>query len=146
LKTLIPVKFTLYTSSTGGAGPSNGSNKDDAETMCPSCKKHLSNNLILSSMPFSSSPTIPHLDRFIVSKPCGHVTCKTCTETLVKPSKQCIVCDTALKEKDIIELKREGWFFPSCIDSVSNFSLISGTGFAGGGLAETSKTGVAFQG
>ena len=41
-------------------------------------------------------------------KPCGHVTCKTCTDTLVRPSKQCIVCDTQLKDKDIIELKREG--------------------------------------
>jgi len=38
------------------------------------------------------------------------------------------VCDKELKEKDIVELKREG------------------TGFAGGGLAETSKAGVAFQG
>jgi len=38
------------------------------------------------------------------------------------------VCDTQLKEKDILELKREG------------------TGFAGGGLAETSKAGIAFQG
>ena len=37
-------------------------------------------------------------------KPCGHVTCKTCTDTLVTPSKQCIVCDAKLGEKDIIEL------------------------------------------
>ena len=61
-------------------------------------------------------------------KSCGHVTCKTCTDSLVKPSKQCIVCDSQLAEKDIIALSREG------------------TGYAAGGLAETSKKGIAFQG
>lgn len=34
--------------------------------------------------------------------------CKTCTDTLVKPAKQCIACDVKLGEKDIVELKREG--------------------------------------
>jgi len=88
-----------------------------------------------------------------VSKPCGHVTCKTCTDTLVRPAAQCVVCDVSLKpsskkskkskdskddeekkelptsgELELVELKREG------------------TGFAGGGLAETSKSGIAFQG
>ena len=61
-------------------------------------------------------------------KPCGHVTCKTCADSLVKPSKQCVACDEMLGEKDIIPLIREG------------------TGYAAGGLAETSKKGVAFQG
>jgi len=46
----------------------------------------------------------------------------------VRPAKQCVVCDSQLKDKDIIELKREG------------------TGFSGGGLAETSRAGIAFQG
>ena len=45
-----------------------------------------------------------------VMKPCGHVTCKTCVDTLVRPSMQCIVCDTQLKDKDVVELKREGTF------------------------------------
>ncbi|KAL0567668.1 hypothetical protein V5O48_014332 [Marasmius crinis-equi] len=119
LKNLVPVQFTLYTSngpstSSAESMPAEGnssSKKEEARPMCPSCKKQLSNNILLFLM-----------------KPCAHVTCKTCTETLVRPAKQCIVCDKELAEKDIIELKREG------------------TGFAGGGLAETSKTGVAFQG
>ncbi|KAF9485672.1 hypothetical protein BDN70DRAFT_847580 [Pholiota conissans] len=113
IKNLIPVKFTLYTpsSSSTSATPSTETKKEDAEPMCPSCKKRLSNSTLL-----------------FLCKPCGHVTCKTCTDTLVRPSKQCIVCDVKLKEKDVIELKREG------------------TGFAGGGLAETSKSGIAFQG
>ena len=44
----------------------------------------------------------------VVMKPCGHVICKTCTDTLVRPANQCIDCDKTLGEKDIIELKREG--------------------------------------
>ncbi|ESK86223.1 nitric oxide synthase-interacting protein [Moniliophthora roreri MCA 2997] len=120
LKNLVPVQFTLYTSSNGLAAssadstPAEGStasNKEDPHKMCPSCKKQLSNNTLIFLM-----------------KPCAHVTCKTCTDTLVRPAKQCIVCDKELGDKDVIGLKREG------------------TGFAGGGMAETSKAGVAFQG
>jgi hypothetical protein len=48
------------------------------------------------------------LTYLLVAKPCAHVTCKTCTDTLVRPAKQCIECSTQLKEKDILELKREG--------------------------------------
>jgi nitric oxide synthase-interacting protein len=115
LKTLIPVKFTLYSSSSRSeestaAEDESKVKKDAPEPICPSCKKQLSNSVLI-----------------FLAKPCAHVTCKTCTDTL-RPAKQCIVCDTQLKEKDILELKREG------------------TGFAGGGLAETSKAGVAFQG
>ncbi|KIL66056.1 hypothetical protein M378DRAFT_186154 [Amanita muscaria Koide BX008] len=119
LKNLFSVKFTIFetnasSSKLSESTPAEGSAskvKEDGEPMCPSCKKRLSNNSLI-----------------YVMKPCGHVTCKTCVDTLVRPSKQCIVCDTQLKDKDIIELKREG------------------TGFAGGGMAETSKAGVAFQG
>ncbi|KIM41532.1 hypothetical protein M413DRAFT_445515 [Hebeloma cylindrosporum] len=117
MKTLIPVKFTFYMpSSTSGSSTAINTNesntrKDEGDPICPSCKKRLSNSVML-----------------FLSKPCAHVTCKTCTDTLVRPAMQCIVCDHKLKEKDIIELKREG------------------TGFAGGGLAETSKAGIAFQG
>lgn len=57
----------------------------------------------------------------LVAKPCAHVTCKTCTDTLVRPAKQCVVCDTPLKvdatKGDIIELRREGEF-PNLTTSV----------------------------
>jgi zinc-RING finger domain len=46
-----------------------------------------------------------------VMKPCSHVTCKTCTDTLVRPANQCVVCDKLLAEGDILELKREGGSF-----------------------------------
>ncbi|KAK7032932.1 RING-type domain-containing protein [Favolaschia claudopus] len=129
LKDLTPVKFTVHTESSADAG-SKG--KPPGDAVCPSCLKKLSNNVIMFLM-----------------KPCSHVICRTCTETLVKletpPSNRetpsssnvastpqrevhtCVVCDAQLRRKDIIELKREG------------------TGFAGGGLAETSRTGISFQ-
>ncbi|ETW77515.1 hypothetical protein HETIRDRAFT_480192 [Heterobasidion irregulare TC 32-1] len=84
---------------------------EDGTAMCPACKKELSNSLHIFLM-----------------KPCAHVVCRTCTDTLVRPAMQCVVCDRELKPADVLELKREG------------------TGFAGGGMAETSKTGIAFQG
>ena len=85
-------------------------------------------------------------------KPCFHVVCKTCVEELVHPSNQCVVCDHEVKPGvDILELRREGSkpFLISvqlifCGSYPAGFSV--GTGFAAGGLAETSKTGVSFQG
>ncbi|KAF8515242.1 hypothetical protein BU17DRAFT_51919 [Hysterangium stoloniferum] len=108
LKDLIPVTFA---SSDDGKTSSNSSS-DESTKVCPSCRKTLSNNILLNLM-----------------KPCSHVLCKTCADSLVQPAEQCVVCDTKLKKTDIIELKREGR-----------------TGYAGGGIAETSKKGIAFQG
>ncbi|EMD36841.1 hypothetical protein CERSUDRAFT_114763 [Gelatoporia subvermispora B] len=122
-KNLIPVTFTFDTSSsnipsrsedsasTGETSQEIKKKEEEKDPMCPSCKKGFSNSVLMYLM-----------------KPCGHVTCKTCTDTLVKPAKQCIVCDSKLEDKDVISLMREG------------------TGYAAGGLAETSKKGVAFQG
>ncbi|KAJ7494565.1 hypothetical protein B0H11DRAFT_2002392 [Mycena galericulata] len=134
LKDLMPVKFSYHTEGTTGAKDV----KDPGEAVCPSCMKKLSNNVIMFLM-----------------KPCAHVICRTCTDTLVRPppgngasanskssaakdedtgknstqeAHACVVCDVRLKKKDIIELKREG------------------TGFASGGLAESSRSGISFQG
>lgn len=41
-------------------------------------------------------------------KSCSHVVCNTCTDELVRKTKQCTECDKELKESDITELKREG--------------------------------------
>jgi len=119
LKTLIPVNFTLLPQSSQSQSKDStpaddGASKlkdEERDPMCPSCKKALSNSL-----------------RIYVMKGCSHVTCKTCTDTLVRPGNQCVVCDKLLAERDILELKREG------------------TGYASGGMAETKKQGVAFQG
>ncbi|KAJ3979913.1 hypothetical protein F5890DRAFT_1420605 [Lentinula detonsa] len=125
MKSLVPVKFTFETSNSSGK---SNSKEWDQQAICPSCKKVLSNNTLIYRDRSAVSNEQSLILHIAVSKPCAHVTCKTCTETLVRPAKQCIVCDTPLKKFDIIELKREG------------------TGFAGGGMAETSKAGVAFQG
>lgn len=85
--------------------------EESENPICPSCRKELTNS-----------------HRIFLMKPCFHVICKTCTDTLVNPAKQCVVCDKELESKDILELKREG------------------TGFAAGGMAETSKAGISFQG
>jgi nitric oxide synthase-interacting protein len=79
-------------------------------------------------------------------KGCSHVTCKTCTDTLVRPSNQCVVCDKLLAEGDILELKREGWFLLNPYGYRFFSESFPGTGYAGGGMAETRKQGVAFQG
>ncbi|KAI9464147.1 hypothetical protein BJY52DRAFT_1251965 [Lactarius psammicola] len=119
LKNLIPVNFTWQpqssrsqsTDSTPVNGGAPEQKDEERDAMCPSCKKGLSNSV-----------------RIFVLKSCSHVTCKTCTDTLVQPSNQCVACDKQLAVGDILELKREG------------------TGYAGGGMAETRKKGVAFQG
>jgi len=131
LKNLIPVKFSFYVSS----GPSRSSDstpvdgdeskakKEEQDPMCPSCKKGFSNNVLMFREVTSSSLISNLLNvllRPLVMKPCAHVTCKTCTDSLVRPAKQCVVCDIQLNEKDIIELKREG----KMISPVSSLHLL----------------------
>lgn len=149
-KNLIAVKFVFDRSPTAKPSSSTTSTPAEADSetsssnnekkqiseppnpMCPSCKKTFSNNTLMFRTLLSQLVLFNRLmviTLCAVMKPCGHVVCKTCTDSLVKPSKQCIHCDVVLAgEKDIIPLTREG------------------TGYAAGGLAETSKKGVAFQG
>lgn len=79
-------------------------------------------------------------------KGCSHVTCKTCTDTLVRPSNQCVTCDKLLAVDDILELQREGRFLLQFYCHRFFSEIFPGTGYAGGGMAETKKQGVAFQG
>ncbi|KAH9022161.1 hypothetical protein EDB85DRAFT_1997073 [Lactarius pseudohatsudake] len=99
LKNLIAVNFTWQphssrsqsTDSTPVNGGAPEQKDEERDAMCPSCKKGLSNSV-----------------RIYVLKSCSHVTCKTCTDTLVRPANQCVVCDKQLAASDILELKREG--------------------------------------
>lgn len=128
LKSLTSLTF-IYPKGVNSAESSNG----EQDPLCPSCKKGFSNTIIMFCESqllsrFTLSLISAPLCTLTVIKPCTHVVCKTCAETLVKPSMQCVVCDEAVTKNGIIELRREG------------------TGFAGGGIAETSRAGVAFQG
>ncbi|KAL4071714.1 hypothetical protein J3A83DRAFT_4358165 [Scleroderma citrinum] len=107
LKSFSPVQFTFTAASSSRLSESTSAENP----ICPSCKSNLSNNKVMFLM-----------------KHCSHVVCKVCTDSLIRPARQCIVCDKTLGDQDIVELRREG------------------TGFAGGGLAETTKRGLAFQG
>ncbi|KAH7883027.1 hypothetical protein F5I97DRAFT_1815380 [Phlebopus sp. FC_14] len=119
LKSFTPVVFSFASLSASRSSESTPAEDDKVKNppeetgkpVCPSCKSNLSINKVMFLM-----------------KPCSHVVCKGCTDSLVRPAKQCIVCDRALDDGEVVELRREG------------------TGFAGGGLAETTKKGVAFQG
>jgi len=102
---------SFYFPKDAATGSSTPSSLDERQAMCPSCKKTLSNSTIM-----------------FLLRSCSHVVCKTCTDTLVRPASQCVVCDKEAPKDTVIELKREG------------------TGYAAGGMAETSKSGVAFQG
>ncbi|OAX42233.1 hypothetical protein K503DRAFT_766964 [Rhizopogon vinicolor AM-OR11-026] len=120
LKSLVPVKFTLLpTASTSHSSDSTPAENDKS--------KSKSEDAGVPICPSCKSNLHNNRVMFLM-KPCAHVVCKVCVDELVRSAKQCIVCDHTLGDKDIIELKREG------------------TGFAGGGLAEAKKTGVAFQG
>jgi nitric oxide synthase-interacting protein len=113
LKTLTPVTFS-FTSEPS----SNGSNhaKQDGAAICPSCKKTLSNSILMFCqfrLPHHLWFTIGFLTdvypfRLIVLTSCSHVVCKTCTDTLVRPASQCVVCDKEAPSRKIVELKREG--------------------------------------
>ena len=104
IKKLVPVEFTYPKD----LPPDVRNAADRRDAMCPSCKKGFSNSTkmyckqIICNFPCHSliSPT--------VMTSCSHVVCKTCTDTLVTPAKQCVVCDAPTTKDEIIEMKREG--------------------------------------
>lgn len=108
-KALIPAIFTYA----GGGSDDNGK-----KPICPSCAKELSNAtgaVLLSSREPSKEngdserpkkKSKKEKDTSVAT--CGHVVCRTCAETLVRPSKRCSACDAVVEEKGMIDLGREG--------------------------------------
>jgi nitric oxide synthase-interacting protein len=39
---------------------------------------------------------------------CGHVVCKTCVDTIVRPAKRCCVCEAEVLEEGLIPVGKEG--------------------------------------
>ena len=84
------------------------------KAICPSCKKELSNSTHLSraSIPLYFAYLHDHSIIYpIVLRNCSHVICRTCADTLVRPSQQCSICDKPAKDKDVIHIEREGSSF-----------------------------------
>lgn len=136
MKGLLPVILTYP------GDKSEAASNSDVKPICPSCSRELTNAtrcVLLSStttLPSSGeAETAPVKKKQKKDKEggkevftCGHVVCGTCADTVVKPGKQCLICDAAIRsEKDMIDLGKEG------------------TGFAAAGGAEVRKLGVAFN-
>lgn len=81
---------------------------DETDKVCPSCKKGLSNNKLLYCMSYNFTSFVSIFISSIVMKPCSHVVCKTCFDSLVQQGEQCVVCEKKLKKTDMLQLNREG--------------------------------------
>ncbi|KAI5450358.1 hypothetical protein NCC49_003140 [Naganishia albida] len=131
LKNLLPVHFTYPAASKTDTTKST--------PICPSCSREISNAtksiLLTSKRPANETTEEPPAKKAKSDKKdvkeqvvCGHVVCSTCADTIVKPGKQCPVCEAHIRpDKDMIELGREG------------------TGFAAAGGAQAKREGVAFM-
>lgn len=117
LKTLIPVKLHYPPSS--------------KTPHCPSCARELSNSMssfLLSSREPANAEADPEgedIDRPAKKakkdkkdkkdKPapfcCGHVVCKQCVDTIVRPAGRCSVCEAKVGEEGMIPVGKDGEFW-----------------------------------
>lgn len=149
-KNLLPVQFTYPAASKTDTTKST--------PICPSCSREISNAtksiLLTSKRPANETTDEPApAKRAKKDKKekedvvCGHVVCSTCADTIVKPGKQCPVCEAHIRpDKDMIELGREGESY--CATLLVEGVLILhalGTGFAAAGGAQAKREGVAFM-
>lgn len=131
LKGLLPVVFRYPP----GAREREGPGGKEGKPACPSCQKELSNAtgavLLSSREPAGAEgdkgkekegeeangdadgegPRKKSKKSKKEKEPpavCGHVVCKNCAETVVKPAQRCCVCEARVKAGDMIQLGHEG--------------------------------------
>lgn len=114
MKGLMPVIFTYP----GGVKP-DATPSSDKKPICPSCSRELTNAtrcvLLTSRSAAGAEPARKKKkkdgdeSKTKADFCCGHVVCGTCADTVVKPGKQCVVCEATIQpEKDMIDLDKEG--------------------------------------
>lgn len=91
---------------------------------CPSCARELSNSnasyLLSSRSPAGAAESESarpakkakkdkkEKEKDAAPYVCGHVVCKTCVDTIVKPAKRCCVCEAGVGEAGMIPVGKEG--------------------------------------
>ena len=93
---------------------------------CPSCARELSNSnasyLLSSRSPAGAAESESarpakkakkekkenQKEKDAAPYVCGHVVCKTCVDTIVKPAKRCCVCEAGVGEAGMIPVGKEG--------------------------------------
>ncbi|KAH6849988.1 hypothetical protein B0I37DRAFT_413422 [Chaetomium sp. MPI-CAGE-AT-0009] len=122
-----PHHYSLHSLITVNFSEETDSNSKKPQRICPACQKGLSNS-----------------SRATLSKPCGHVLCKSCVDQFMKPTNgeptRCYVCEADLTEKESAKKEGKEKIQPGLVELRRE-----GTGFSAGGSNQVKKDAVMFR-